>query len=146
MHASTPAPHIVIIEHSPPIRGLLQELFREERYRSTILDGCPASAGEVARLRPDVIIHDYVPTRAEADIASLRRLSSDPSTCRVPLILCSAALDAQDVAHRLGIACASVVGKPFVLEDLLRAIETARRSGTHASALELPQEGSGATA
>ena len=124
MHTGSRTPHVVIIEHAPSIRSLFQELLREEHYRATLLDECPASADEIVRLRPDVIIHDYAPTSAEMDIASLQMLCTDPSTCHLPLILCSAALDVQEVADRLGGRQVTVVRKPFLLDELLRVIET----------------------
>lgn len=139
------SPHIVVVEHAASIRSLYQELFQEERFRATILADCPATAAELARLAPDVIIHDYAPTNAEADLASLHRLTSDPATCHIPLILCSAALDVQDVAQQMEGVSVSVVRKPFIIDDLLATIECRMKPRLYLTRNDTPQQESSAT-
>ncbi len=127
MRANGQQAHVVVIDHTPEIGLLFEELLRSESYRATTLGECPESIDEIVALRPDVIIHDYAPSHAEADRVSLRRLTTDPRTSHIPIVLCSAATDIEDIAEGLGGASVRVVAKPFTIDDILGAVRTGTR-------------------
>ena len=131
MHPSDRTPHIVIIEHTSSIRSLFRELLSEEPYRVTVLGKRPVSMDEIARLVPDVIVHDYSAVQEGADLSALQRLVADPRTCHVPLIVCSASPDVETIVEQLGGTMVTVVPKPFLLDDILSAIEAGARSHMH---------------
>ncbi len=112
-------PHVVVIDHAPEILLLFEELLASEAYRATVLGTCPESAEQLVALRPDVVLHDYTLTHAEADLESLRRITTDPRTSHIPLVVCSAAVDIEEIAGQLGGASVRVVRKPFTLDDVL---------------------------
>ena len=115
-------PHVVVIDHTPEILTLIQELLLSESYRVTTMNACPDSPDCLAELRPDVIIHDYTPVTTQADLTSLRRLTTDPRTRHMPIAICSAAPDVEDMAAELTSPTVRVVRKPFALDDLLAAV------------------------
>lgn len=131
MQTSAPRPHVVVIDHTPEILLIIQELLLSERYRVTAMDACPGDADSLAGLRPDVIIHDYTPITVEADLASLRRLTTHPRTRSTTIVICSAAPDVDAVAADLGSPCVRVVRKPFALDELLDAVATGRDVAPH---------------
>ena len=123
MHASHHAPHVLVIDHTPEIQFLFHELLAGEPWRSTILAECPPTIDEIARLKPDLIVHDYVPTSADVDLASMKRIAADPRTMHLPLILCSATPTLEDVTTAIRSPNLRVVTKPFAIEDMLAAIQ-----------------------
>lgn len=128
MHPADRTPHVVIIEHTSSIRSLFRELLSEEPYRVTVLGERPVGADEIARLVPNVIVHDYSTMEELADLASLQCLATDPRTCHIPMIVCSTSPDVETIAEQLGGARVTVVPKPFLLDDILRAIEAGTQS------------------
>jgi CheY-like chemotaxis protein len=131
-------PHVAVIEHAPEIQLLFQELLAAEAYRVTVFEECPDSAERVAELMPDIVVHDYAPASAETDLASLHRLTTDPRTYHIPIVLCSAASDIHDVADKLA-PRPQVVPKPFALDDLLDVIRAGVRSLPPPQVTSMPQ-------
>jgi CheY-like chemotaxis protein len=131
-------PHVAVIEHAPEIQLLFHELLAAEAYRVTILGECPESAESVAHLLPDVIIHDYAPPSADADLASLHRLTNDPRTSHIPIVLCSAASNIHEVANGVP-GRLQVVPKPFALDDVLDAIRAVVRMSPPPLATDLSE-------
>jgi CheY-like chemotaxis protein len=122
----------VVIDHSPDIRLLFEDLLGAEPYRVTTLPGEPDPAPRVIELLPDIILHDYTPMTAAGDLRSLRTLAADPRTCHIPLVLCSAAPGIDAIAGSVGASPLPVVPKPFSLDDLFATLErlTAARGVT----------------
>jgi CheY-like chemotaxis protein len=113
-----------VIDHTPEILLLIQELLLSESYRVTAMDQCPESADWLAELQPDVIIHDYTPVTTELDLASMQQMIAHPRTRYTPIVLCSAAPTIDEVAATLASPTVRVVRKPFALDDLLTTVAT----------------------
>ncbi|HEV2127929.1 MAG TPA: response regulator [Thermomicrobiales bacterium] len=138
MRANGQQAHVVVIDHTHEIGLLFEELLRSESYRATVLGDCPESVDQIVALRPDVIVHDYALSHAEADRVSLRRLTTDPRTSHIPLVLCSAATDVDDIAARLGGASVQVIAKPFTIDEVLGAIRSGARAHLPGITREVP--------
>ncbi len=118
-------PHLLVMDHAPEFLGLLRELFEDEGYRVTASTD-PLAIEQVKRLRPDAIVQDLLsdgtPEQGWRFLTQARR---DPDLARVPLVLCTTAVDlvrgeaAAEELRRLGVA---VVAKPFDLEELLEML------------------------
>jgi DNA-binding NtrC family response regulator len=121
MHTPLPRAHVVIIDHTPDIRALLNDFLSEECYRVTALAE-PLDPASLSALRPDVVLHDFTPETAELDLDSMQRLIADCRTATVPLVLCSASIDIDRVPAVLRAPNLRVVRKPFALEDILAAV------------------------
>lgn len=135
-------PHVAVIEHAVELQFLFEELLTAEAYRVTVLDECPDTAERATQLMPDLIIHDYAPPSAEADLASLQRLTTDPRTSHIPIVLCSAASDIHDVAEKLS-PRPQIVLKPFALDDFLDVIRAGVSPGPPPQVTSMPQMGWG---
>src|SRR5215213_6487981 len=121
---SAPA-HILVIDDTQEILDVMRDLLEEEGYRVSVsietLD-----LTRIKELAPDVIVQDLLfagTQEAGWKFLTLSRL--DPELARIPLILCTAAIETvKDPAmaanlDRLGVR---VVLKPFNVDDLLTAI------------------------
>jgi CheY-like chemotaxis protein len=118
-------PHVLVIDDTQEILDLIKELLEEESYRVTtsmaLLD-----LDKVKTLAPDIIVQDLLfEGMQETGWKFLTLVRLDPELARIPLILCTAAVRTVNepaMAEQLDRLGVRVVLKPFLIEDLLRAI------------------------
>ncbi len=122
-------PLIVAVDDEPSILGVYIAFLEEEGYRVV---GCDAKADAVScvqREQPDVVLLDLCPLTLPQDWAAYQALAEDPTTARIPVILCTttapAAIQPPVEVHASSVA---ILHKPFQIEDLLGAIEIALAS------------------
>lgn len=125
--ATTPAqPHILVIDDTPEIRDLFQELLDEEGYRVTLLSAVPDDLAAVRRFAPDLLLLDYSFGGTGAGWRLIEAATRDPDLARLPIVLCTAAVEAvRERAAELQAMGVAVVLKPFDLEELLAALAMA---------------------
>jgi CheY-like chemotaxis protein len=118
-------PHILVINDTQEILDLIQVLLEDEGYRLTTSLAL-LNMDKVKALAPDVIVQDLLfEGMQEEGWKFLTLVRLDPELARIPLILCTAAIqtvhDPRMAAQldRLGVR---VVLKPFDLEELLTAL------------------------
>lgn len=116
------ASHILVVNDRQEILDLLQELLEEEGYRVTT----SLALVDMARLKalqPDLIVQDLLFAGVqEAGWEFLTLVRLDPELARIPLILCTAALEVvkdEDMARRLADQRVTVILKPFNIQELL---------------------------
>ncbi len=116
--------HVLAVNDSPAILDLYRALLEAEGYRVS-LRAAPDPA-EVARLAPDLIVLDFAFGGEHLGLELLQKLRMAPATAAVPVVVCSAALEAirQMEAHLLGKGTGLVL-KPFDADDLLAEIDHA---------------------
>ena len=118
-------PHILIVNDTQEILDLMAELLEDEGYRVTtslaLLD-----IDKVRALAPDIIVQDLLfEGTQELGWKFLTLVRLDPALAHIPLILCTAAVRTvkepamAEQLDRLGVR---ILLKPFLIEDLLRAI------------------------
>jgi len=123
-----PTSHILLVNDTQEIIDLMAVLLEEEGYRVTtslsLLD-----MTRVKRLAPDLIVQDLLFEQTqELGWKFLTLVRLDPELVRVPLILCTAAVQTirdPEMAAQLKRLGVRVVLKPFLIEDLLSAITDA---------------------
>ncbi len=121
------APRLVVaIDAEATILDLYTEILQEEGYR-VVTCGAKADAIPcVQRELPDVVILDlWLELPGDGwEVAAV--LASDPSTAAIPIIICTGSdttkLQPPAELHASPVA---ILHKPFLLDDLLGAIETA---------------------
>lgn len=119
--AAPAAAHLLIAEDDPAIRELYQELFAEEGYRVSLLDGLPHVA-EVQHLTPDLLILDFFDSGASA-LELIRALRSATVTADLPVVVCSASPpEIREIEPELAALDVEIVLKPFDLEELLAVV------------------------
>jgi DNA-binding response OmpR family regulator len=124
-------PCIVLIDDDPTFLELMDELLGQfEGYE--VLTCCEADlAHELVKAhRPDLVILDVRLGDEESGWKVLERLSLDPETRRLPVLVCSAAIGerpAQEpLLQRRGV---DVLPKPFDLDELLGKLRAALKPG-----------------
>jgi CheY-like chemotaxis protein len=125
--------HILVVNDTQEILDLMQELLEDEGYHVTtslaFLD-----MGKLKTLAPDLIVQDLLFEQTQEQgwkFLTLVRL--DPELARIPLILCTAAVQTvkePEMAEQLDRLGVRVVLKPFLIEDLLTAIAGALTAQT----------------
>ncbi len=122
-------PHILIINDTQEILDLLRDLLEEEGYQVTsslaLLD-----IEKVKALAPDLIVQDLLfEGMQELGWKFLTLVRLDPELARIPLILCTAAVRTVNdpaMAEQLNRLGVRVVLKPFLIDDLLTALDETR--------------------
>jgi CheY-like chemotaxis protein len=118
-------PHVLLIDDTQEILDLMAELLEVEGYRVT----CSQALLDITRVKalaPDVIIQDlrFAGTQEQGwKFLELTRL--DPELARIPLVLCTAAVQTVGdpaMAKQLDRLGVRVILKPFAIEDLLSAL------------------------
>ena len=121
-------PHIFIVNDTQEILDLMQELLEGEGYRVTTSLAL-LNLDKVKELAPDVIVQDLLFEHVQEDgwkFLTLVRL--DPDLARIPLILCTAAVQTlrnPNMAAHLEELAVRLVLKPFNIDDLLAALDEA---------------------
>jgi CheY-like chemotaxis protein len=126
-----PAPHVLIMDDSPAICELLQEVLHEEGYRvttaTTLLD-----VAQIAALAPDCILLEWRFGQCpDAGRRHVQRLRLEPALAWTPIVLCTTAdrhLTDPQIAQMLKHLHVAVVRKPCALEELLDILQRARRA------------------
>jgi DNA-binding response OmpR family regulator len=114
------APHVLVVEDDPSVRGLLETLLIAEGYDvATASDGLAGLVKATSR-RPSLILLDLMMPDL-GGIRVLEELREDPAMAEVPVIVVTGKLDAVPaLAEQLG--AASVFAKPFGVAELLARI------------------------
>jgi CheY-like chemotaxis protein len=116
-------PLIMTIDDTQEILELYEDILTDASYRVSLHAYRPRTLADVTRVRPDVIISDYVPIDEQQSWQFLQHLTTDRETAPIPLIICTtSATLARDKAGWLRAKGVRVVQKPFNVDDLLQAV------------------------
>lgn len=120
MTSSGRAPHVLVVEDDPSVRGLLQTLLSSEGYDvATASDGL-ACLDEAAAQRPALVLLDLL----MPDLGGLRvleRMREDPALEGIPVVVVTGQLDSVPLL-REWLGAGSVFPKPFSVTDLLERV------------------------
>ena len=125
MTTETARRHILVVNDSSAVLDLHRALLEAEGYRVS-LGLVAVDLAEVKRLAPDLIVLDFVFGGEHLGLELLQRLRMDRATAQIPVVVCSAALEAirQMEGHLLGKGTGLVL-KPFEADELLAEIDHA---------------------
>jgi CheY-like chemotaxis protein len=128
--------HILAINNDPAVLGLFRDLLEDAGYRASTQNYVDRDLAQIKRLRPDLIVLDYMWATEDASWSLLQMLRMDPATTRIPIILCTGAVrEVEALADHLLAMDVTVVLKPFNIDHLIDAIgdqlgaDRATRSG-----------------
>ncbi len=117
------APLIAVVDDEAVFRALLDEFLTDAGYAVCTWPATMDLYGAVRSALPAVLVIDLPITRPAPFWTLLRRLRRDPTTARLPIIVCSAA---PDLLHhnttRLHDLGCGVLEKPFDLDNLLERL------------------------
>jgi DNA-binding response OmpR family regulator len=122
---------VMVIEDDQDIRELLCELLTDEGYAVGVYATPSAAVADLQRLKPDLIILDWLFDRKASGLSMLQRLQLQPTTTTLPVIICSAAVkqiqELEPVLSRRGV---QIVFKPFAIDELLKAVRGSLQNST----------------
>src|SRR5436305_11110960 len=105
------APHVLVVEDDPSVRGLLQTLLAAEGYDVAVASDGLAGLVKASSRRPALILLDLMMPDL-GGIRVLEELRGDPALVDVPVVVVTGKVDA--VAGLKGVRGEnSVVAKPF---------------------------------
>lgn len=116
--------HVVAVNDTEEILELFRDIIEGLGHRATLRSYAPHDGAEVARLRPDLVIIDFVIGGRELEGWQLiQKLRMQRETERVPIIACTGAVsEVREMEGHLTSAGVKVVFKPFTVAQLEMAI------------------------
>jgi DNA-binding response OmpR family regulator len=126
---------ILVVNDTQEILELFRVLLEEEEGHEVILSGLPfQEISDVEKIKPDLIILDFVFGDQKSGWQMLQMLKMKRSTANIPVIVCTAALD--DVREQEGYLVSQgvhVVYKPFDIEHLVNNVRELLEKHEHVS-------------
>ncbi len=116
---------IIVIDDTPEIVGLYEELLTDEGYDVVAtFAGPPTEPAVIERHQPDLIIMDWLFGNHRTGMQMLDMLKTYPPTAPLPIIVCSAAeRTLREVEGTLTQQGVCMLHKPFAIDDLLAMIQ-----------------------
>ena len=125
------ATRIMVINDTQEILELFREILEPEGYEVILYSFAPNELQEIEHHQPDLIILDLIFGLEKTGWQLLQKLRMRRSTQNIPVIVCTAAIQAvREMEGYLLAQGIKVVPKPFDLDALLAAVK---------EALQLPQ-------
>lgn len=123
-------PTIAVVDNDTDFLGLMNDLLSLEGYRTLICREGDRAYGTIKEAQPDLVILDVRLDHAEQGWTILELLRLDPTTARIPVIICSAdAHFLREKAASLHELRCDTLEKPFDLDMLLEKVARALRDG-----------------
>lgn len=118
--------HILVINDTPSILDLFQELLGEEGYRVTVdIFDVPSreKLDHIKALRPDLIILDFIVGGESLGWQLLQLLKMDRETVSIPVVVCTGAVrQVTELQGHLTVMGVGIVLKPFDIDQLLAEV------------------------
>lgn len=129
MSAKTKNQTILIIDHDARVNDVLRLLLIDEGYKAIAADNLDAAVHLLSSIKVDLLISNYMEPAYERDghWPVLELFKSLAHSDTPIIVLTSNPEELRQNARELGVA--SLVGKPFVLDELLPLISRALESG-----------------
>lgn len=116
-------PLIAVVNDDTMFLDLMRDLLTDNEYRVSIHRGAMESYGLLKAECPDLIVLDIRMETPEAGWQLLEMLQLDPTTVRIPVLVCSAdAIFLRAKAAHLRAQGCDILEKPFDLTMLLEKI------------------------
>jgi len=128
---------ILVVNDTQEILELFRMLLEEEEGHEVILSGFPfEQISDVEKIKPDLIILDFIFGDQRSGWQMLQMLKMQRSTENIPVIVCTAALEA--VREQEGYLVSKgvhVVYKPFDIDQLISNVRQLLEKHEHASSI-----------
>lgn len=120
------APTILVINDDQEILTLFEEILREAGYNALLYSTAIRDLAEIERLKPDLIIIDYLIGHEDSGWQMLQKLKLRRATATIPIIVCTAATKLLlETSGYLLSKRVIALPKPFDIDELLGAIDSA---------------------
>jgi chemotaxis family two-component system response regulator PixH len=115
---------VLIVEDNPSQMQLMESYLRESGHTVFRINNAKEAVNKALQCNPDVIVTDVVmPGMSGFELC--RRLKNNPSTAKVPIIICSSKNQEIDRLWGMKQGADAYLTKPFSKDQLLRAINLA---------------------
>ncbi len=119
---------ILVVNDTQEILELFEDLLTEEGYEVVLYSYAVQDMDEIERVKPGLIILDYIFGTEKLGWQMLQKLKMRRSTNTIPVIVCTAATrDVKEIEGYLTAKNVVLVPKPFDIDDLLGAVRQALR-------------------
>ncbi len=123
------AKRIMVINDTQEILSLFRDILEAEGYEVILYSYAIQDIEEVERVKPDLIILDFIFTENKVGWQMLQKIKMRRATANIPIIVCTAAIrevrEMEGYLHSKGVG---VVFKPFDIDDLIKAVLQALQS------------------
>lgn len=120
---------VLVVNDTQEILELFRDLLEDAGYEVTLLSYAPTEIAEIQRINPDLIILDLIFGSEQLGMQLLDKLKLKRETAAIPVIICSAAINAlRDIEGYLKAHGVAIVPKPFDIDLLLASIEKSLKS------------------
>lgn len=117
---------ILVINDDSSILELFHLILENEGFEVYTSEEAIENVKDVERIHPDLVILDLRMGMQQMGWIMMQKLRMYPPTSRIPIVLCTAALnevrEQEDILQDKGIP---VVYKPFGIDELLKAVRSA---------------------
>jgi DNA-binding response OmpR family regulator len=118
------ATRIMVINDTQEILELFREILTDEGYEVVLYSYTIQELEEIERVKPDLIILDYIMGHEESGWQLLQKLKMRRSTESIPVVVCSAAKNLiEQIQGNLTSMGVGVVLKPFNIDELLLVVK-----------------------
>ena len=112
--------HIVVINHSPDLLEMFQDLLEYAGYRVTTHRFAPQTVAQVAQAQPAVLIVDYPGIQEPEAWALIEQLHQDATTRHIPLVVSTTSPTLErDHGAWLAAHQIPILPKPFGMDTLV---------------------------
>ena len=116
--------HVLVVNDSPELLALFQELLEDEGYRVSTRCRAFTCVEEVEEARPDLLLLDVMAGDEDDGWRFVETLKWDPDTARLPIVVCTGAVSsARRMEAWLRAMGVGLVLKPFDIDDLLAELQ-----------------------
>lgn len=135
------AVRVLVINDTEEILEAFRDILEEEGYEVLLHSYAITNVKEIERVKPDIIILDYIFGGEKLGWQTLQLLKMHRSTAGIPVILCTAATrEVREIDGYLAAHDIQLVAKPFDIDDLLDAVKQALINATRSVKLRADRE------
>ena len=135
------ATRILVVNDTQEILDAFHALLTDEGYEAILYSFAIMDMREIERVKPDLIILDYIFGGERTGWQMLQKLKMRRSTATIPVIVCTAATtQVREIEGYLQAQGIKLVPKPFNIDTLLEAVSTALLTSSSDAALATRQD------
>jgi DNA-binding response OmpR family regulator len=119
--------HVAVVNDTEEILDLFEEILSGMGHRVTRLTYAPRDAAEIAALKPDLVVIDFVLGGREFEGWQLiQKLRMRRDTEKIPLIACTGAVkEVREMEGQLAKSNVMLILKPFTVSELEDTVNAA---------------------
>jgi CheY-like chemotaxis protein len=123
-------PLVLVVNDTQEILELFRDILIEEGYDVVLNSFAPRDLDTLLKVDPDLVILDFMMGNEGSGWQLLQKMKMSRETSAIPVVVCTGAVQmVRELEGHLSAKNVGVVIKPFDIDDLVRTIETAMRTG-----------------